>query len=37
MYKLIALDMDGTLLKENKTISNRTKETIERQEKKVLG
>ncbi|MBN2221828.1 MAG: sugar-phosphatase [Vallitaleaceae bacterium] len=28
MYKLIALDMDGTLLNEDKTISNRTKEAI---------
>lgn len=28
MYKLIAIDMDGTLLKENKTISHRTKKAI---------
>ena len=34
MYKLIALDMDGTLLKEDKTISNRTKETIEKAREK---
>ncbi|MGL4345673.1 MAG: sugar-phosphatase [Cellulosilyticaceae bacterium] len=30
MYKLIALDMDGTLLREDKTISDRTKEAIEK-------
>lgn len=30
MYKLIALDMDGTLLKEDKTISNRTRKTLEK-------
>lgn len=28
MYKLIAVDMDGTLLREDKTISNRTKAVI---------
>lgn len=28
MYKLIALDMDGTLLREDKTISERTKKAI---------
>ncbi len=28
MYKLIALDMDGTLLREDKTISEKTKEAI---------
>lgn len=28
MYQLIALDMDGTLLKEDKTISDRTKKAI---------
>ena len=28
MYKLIALDMDGTLLREDKTISDRTKKVI---------
>ncbi len=28
MYKLIAVDMDGTLLKEDKTISDRTKRAI---------
>lgn len=30
MYKLIAIDMDGTLLKEDKTISNRTKLSIQK-------
>ena len=30
MYKLIAIDMDGTLLREDKTISDRTKETIKK-------
>lgn len=28
MYKLIAIDMDGTLLKENKTITTKTKEAL---------
>jgi HAD superfamily hydrolase (TIGR01484 family) len=28
MYKLIAIDMDGTLLKEDKTVSNKTKEAL---------
>lgn len=28
MYKLIAIDMDGTLLKEDKTISQKTKEAL---------
>ena len=28
MYKLVAIDMDGTLLREDKTISERTKNTI---------
>ena len=28
MYKLIAVDMDGTLLREDKTISDRTKKAI---------
>lgn len=28
MYKLVALDMDGTLLREDKTISDRTKKAI---------
>lgn len=28
MYKLIAIDMDGTLLKKDKTVSERTKNTI---------
>ena len=28
MYKLIAIDMDGTLLREDKTISDRTKKVI---------
>ena len=30
MYKLIAIDMDGTLLKEDKTISTKTKEALKR-------
>ncbi|MGL4738146.1 MAG: HAD-IIB family hydrolase, partial [Cellulosilyticaceae bacterium] len=30
MYKLIALDMDGTLLTKDHTISDRTKEAIEK-------
>lgn len=30
MYRLIAIDMDGTLLREDKTISDRTKHAIER-------
>lgn len=30
MYKLIAVDMDGTLLREDKTISNRTKNAIKK-------
>lgn len=29
MYKLVAIDMDGTLLKEDKTISQRTKNAIQ--------
>ena len=29
MYKLIAIDMDGTLLREDKTISDRTKKAIQ--------
>ncbi len=29
MYKLVAIDMDGTLLKEDKTISERTKKAIQ--------
>ncbi len=29
MYKLVAIDMDGTLLKEDKTISERTKNAIQ--------
>ncbi|MGL5086740.1 MAG: HAD family hydrolase, partial [Clostridium sp.] len=28
MFKLIALDMDGTLLREDKTVSDRTKKAI---------
>ncbi len=28
MYKLVAIDMDGTLLKEDKTVSEKTKEAI---------
>ena len=34
MYKLIALDMDGTLLKEDKTISEKTKEAIKKAKEK---
>lgn len=34
MYKLIAIDMDGTLLKEDKTVSDITKKAIERARKK---
>ena len=34
MYKLIAIDMDGTLLQEDKTISNETKEAIAEAQKK---
>lgn len=34
MYKLIALDMDGTLLREDKTISEGTKIAIEKAKKK---
>ena len=30
MYKLIALDMDGTLLREDKTISSITQEAIQK-------
>jgi HAD-superfamily hydrolase, subfamily IIB len=30
MYKIIAIDMDGTLLREDKTISDRTKEAIKK-------
>ena len=30
MYKLIALDMDGTLLREDKTVSQRTKDAIKK-------
>lgn len=29
-YKLVAIDMDGTLLREDKTISDRTKYAIKR-------
>ncbi|MGL5379862.1 sugar-phosphatase [Clostridium sp.] len=35
MYKLIALDMDGTLLREDKSVSERTKKTI--QEARDMG
>ena len=36
MYKLIAIDMDGTLLKNDKSVSDRTKKAIkEAQEKGV--
>ena len=34
MYKLIALDMDGTLLREDKTISEATKEAIQQAKNK---
>lgn len=34
MYKLIAVDMDGTLLKEDKSVSEATKRAIERAKKK---
>lgn len=34
MYKLVAIDMDGTLLREDKTISNKTKEVIKRAREK---
>lgn len=34
MYKLIAMDMDGTLLKNDKTVSNRTKEAIKKAKEK---
>lgn len=34
MYKLIALDMDGTLLREDKTISERTKKAIKAAQEK---
>ncbi|WP_238882200.1 sugar-phosphatase [Clostridium sp. YIM B02551] len=30
MYKIIAIDMDGTLLREDKTVSDRTKEAIKK-------
>lgn len=29
MYKLVAMDMDGTLLREDKSISDRTKKAIQ--------
>lgn len=35
MYKLVAMDLDGTLLKDDKTISDRTRETI--MEAKKMG
>lgn len=28
MYKLVAIDMDGTLLREDKSVSDRTREAI---------
>lgn len=34
MYKLIAIDMDGTLLREDKTVSDRTKETLRQAKEK---
>lgn len=36
MYKLIAIDMDGTLLKNDKSVSDRTKKAIKKLKKKVL-
>ena len=30
MYKLLAIDMDGTLLKDDKTITNWTKESLKK-------
>ena len=34
MYKLVAIDMDGTLLREDKTVSEKTKEAIKRAREK---
>ncbi|MDM0454929.1 sugar-phosphatase [Clostridium perfringens] len=34
MYKLVAIDMDGTLLKEDKTVSEKTKEAIKKAREK---
>ncbi|AEB75202.1 Cof-type HAD-IIB family hydrolase [Clostridium botulinum] len=36
MYKLIGIDIDGTLVKNNKTLSNKTIETIEKAKKKGI-
>jgi len=36
MYKLIAIDMDGTLLKEDKTISDKTKQAIHKAKQKGI-
>lgn len=35
MYKLVAIDMDGTLLKEDKTVSEKTKEAIKKAREKM--
>ena len=35
MYKLVAIDMDGTLLKEDKTVSEKTKEAIKKARKSM--
>ncbi|WDU83797.1 HAD hydrolase family protein [Caloramator sp. Dgby_cultured_2] len=36
-YKMIAMDMDGTLLNSNKEITERTKMALKRLTKKVLS
>ena len=36
MYKLVAMDMDGTLLREDKSISDRTKKLSKKQETREL-
>ena len=37
MYKLIAIDMDGTLLKNDKTVSDRTKKTLKEAREKGVN
>ena len=37
MYKLIAVDMDGTLLKNDKTVSDRTKKTLKEAREKGVN
>ena len=37
MYKLIAIDMDGTLLKSDKTVSDRTKKTLKEAREKGVN